>query len=68
VIEAGLCSTERALVVTPLSILAGGLARILSAVVDKATKEVLGCSLFCHNAGEVMSVVGRRDAAARPGA
>jgi pyruvate/2-oxoglutarate dehydrogenase complex dihydrolipoamide dehydrogenase (E3) component len=29
----------------------------LKAVVDKQTKQILGCSLLCHSAGEVMSVV-----------
>lgn len=30
---------------------------ILKAVVDKQTKQILGCSLVCDSAGEVMSVV-----------
>lgn len=30
---------------------------ILKAVVDKKTNQILGCSLLCHSAGEVMSVV-----------
>lgn len=30
---------------------------VLKAVVDKETKQILGCSLLCHSAGEVMSVV-----------
>lgn len=30
---------------------------LLKAVVDRATGQILGCSLFCHSAGEVMSVV-----------
>ncbi len=30
---------------------------ILKAVIDKSTGQILGCSLLCHAAGEVMSVV-----------
>lgn len=30
---------------------------LLKAVVDKKTEKILGCSLLCHSAGEVMSVV-----------
>ncbi|MBX9671403.1 MAG: mercuric reductase [Candidatus Obscuribacterales bacterium] len=30
---------------------------MLKAVVDKQTEKILGCSLLCHSAGEVMSVV-----------
>lgn len=30
---------------------------LLKAVVEKASGQILGCSLFCHSAGEVMSVV-----------
>jgi pyruvate/2-oxoglutarate dehydrogenase complex dihydrolipoamide dehydrogenase (E3) component len=30
---------------------------VLKAVVDRKTNQILGCSLFCHGAGEVMSVV-----------
>ena len=29
----------------------------MKAVVDKQTGAILGCSLLCHSAGEVMSVV-----------
>lgn len=36
---------------------AGEATGILKAVVDRATGQILGCSLFCHGAGEVMSVV-----------
>ncbi len=30
---------------------------LLKAVVDKQTEKIIGCSLLCHSAGEVMSVV-----------
>lgn len=30
---------------------------LLKAVIDKSTNQILGCSLLCHSAGEVMSVV-----------
>ncbi|MBY0550954.1 MAG: mercuric reductase [Candidatus Obscuribacterales bacterium] len=30
---------------------------VLKAVIDKKTNQILGCSLLCHSAGEVMSVV-----------
>lgn len=36
---------------------AGETTGVLKAVVDRATDQILGCSLFCHGAGEVMSVV-----------
>ncbi|MFN8070439.1 MAG: mercuric reductase [Mycobacterium sp.] len=36
---------------------AGETTGVLKAVVDRATGQILGCSLFCHGAGEVMSVV-----------
>ncbi len=36
---------------------AGETTGLLKAVVDRATGQILGCSLFCHGAGEVMSVV-----------
>ncbi len=36
---------------------AGETEGLLKAVVDRATGQILGCSLFCHSAGEVMSVV-----------
>ena len=36
---------------------AGETKGILKAVVDRKTDQILGCSLFCHSAGEVMSVV-----------
>jgi pyruvate/2-oxoglutarate dehydrogenase complex dihydrolipoamide dehydrogenase (E3) component len=36
---------------------AGETKGILKAVVDRKTGQILGCSLFCHGAGEVMSVV-----------
>lgn len=36
---------------------AGETKGVLKAVVDRATGQILGCSLFCHSAGEVMSVV-----------
>lgn len=36
---------------------AGETKGLLKAVVDRRTDQILGCSLFCHSAGEVMSVV-----------
>jgi pyruvate/2-oxoglutarate dehydrogenase complex dihydrolipoamide dehydrogenase (E3) component len=36
---------------------AGETKGLLKAVVDRKTHLILGCSLFCHSAGEVMSVV-----------
>lgn len=36
---------------------AGETKGLLKAVVDRETGQILGCSLFCHSAGEVMSVV-----------
>lgn len=36
---------------------AGETKGVLKAVVDRNTSQILGCSLFCHSAGEVMSVV-----------
>lgn len=36
---------------------AGETKGLLKAVVDRATGQILGCSLFCHEAGEIMSVV-----------
>ena len=36
---------------------AGETTGVLKAVVDRKTSQILGCSLFCHSAGEVMSVV-----------
>ncbi len=36
---------------------AGETKGLLKAVVDRTTGQILGCSLFCHSAGEVMSVV-----------
>ena len=36
---------------------AGETKGLLKAVVDRKTDQILGCSLFCHSAGEVMSVV-----------
>lgn len=36
---------------------AGETKGLLKAVIDKDTKQILGCSLFCHSGGEVMSVV-----------
>ena len=36
---------------------AGETKGLLKAVVDRKTDRILGCSLFCHSAGEVMSVV-----------
>lgn len=36
---------------------AGETKGLLKAVVDRTTGQILGCSLFCHEAGEVMSVV-----------
>lgn len=36
---------------------AGETKGVLKAVVDRRTDQILGCSLLCHSAGEVMSVV-----------
>ncbi len=36
---------------------AGETAGMLKAVIDRSTGQILGCSLLCHSAGEVMSVV-----------
>lgn len=36
---------------------AGETQGVLKAVIDRKTGQILGCSLFCHSAGEVMSVV-----------
>lgn len=36
---------------------AGETKGVLKAVVDRKTNQILGCALFCHCAGEVMSVV-----------
>jgi pyruvate/2-oxoglutarate dehydrogenase complex dihydrolipoamide dehydrogenase (E3) component len=41
----------------PRSITSGEPKGILKAVIDKDSKRILGCSLLCHSAGEVMSVV-----------
>lgn len=36
---------------------AGETKGLLKAVIDAETNQILGCSLFCHSGGEVMSVV-----------
>ncbi len=36
---------------------AGETEGVLKVVVDRQSQQILGCSLFCHEAGEVMSVV-----------
>lgn len=36
---------------------AGETKGLLKAVIDRNTQQILGCSLFCHEAGEVASVV-----------
>lgn len=41
----------------PRAITTGETQGVLKAVVDRTTDQILGCSLFCHGAGEVMSVV-----------
>lgn len=41
----------------PRAVTSGETTGLLKAVVDRASGQILGCSLFCHNAGEVMSVV-----------
>lgn len=41
----------------PRAVTAGERQGLLKAVIDKKTSQILGCSLLCHNAGEVMSVV-----------
>lgn len=41
----------------PRSNTSGEAKGLLKAVIDQDTKRILGCSLLCHSAGEVMSVV-----------
>ncbi len=41
----------------PRSNTAGETKGLLKAVIDKKSERILGCSLLCHSAGEVMSVV-----------
>lgn len=41
----------------PRAVTSGEAQGLLKVVVDKQTKQILGCSLLCHSAGEVMSVV-----------
>ncbi len=41
----------------PRSNTSGEVKGLLKAVIDKNTNQILGCSLLCHSAGEVMSVV-----------
>jgi pyruvate/2-oxoglutarate dehydrogenase complex dihydrolipoamide dehydrogenase (E3) component len=41
----------------PRAVTTGETKGLLKAVIDRKTDRILGCSLFCHNAGEVMSVV-----------
>jgi len=41
----------------PRAMTSGEPKGLLKAVVDRNSKQILGCSLFCHSAGEVMSVV-----------
>ncbi len=41
----------------PRSVTSGERKGLLKAVIDKKTEKILGCSLLCHSAGEVMSVV-----------
>ncbi len=41
----------------PRSNTSGEVKGMLKAVIDKDTRQILGCSLLCHSAGEVMSVV-----------
>lgn len=41
----------------PRSVTSGETKGLLKAVIDKKTEKILGCSLLCHSAGEVMSVV-----------
>ena len=41
----------------PRSQTSGEVKGVLKAVIDKGTKQILGCSLLCHCAGEVMAVV-----------
>ncbi len=41
----------------PRSNTSGEVKGLLKAVIDKESKQILGCSLLCHSAGEVMSVV-----------
>lgn len=41
----------------PRSATSGETKGLLKAVIDRKTEKILGCSLLCHSAGEVMSVV-----------
>ncbi len=41
----------------PRAVTSGEPKGVLKAIVDKSTEKILGCSLLCHSAGEVMSVV-----------
>src|SRR5262249_20900345 len=41
----------------PRSTTSGEVRGFLKAVIDKDSQRILGCSLLCHSAGEVMSVV-----------
>lgn len=41
----------------PRAVTSGEPRGLLKAVIDKKTEQILGCSLLCHSAGEVMSVV-----------
>lgn len=41
----------------PRAVTSGETRGLLKAVIDKKTEKILGCSLLCHSAGEVMSVV-----------
>lgn len=41
----------------PRAATSGETRGVLKAVIDRKTDQILGCSLLCHNAGEIMSVV-----------
>lgn len=41
----------------PRAVTSGETRGVLKAVIDRKTDQILGCSLLCHNAGEIMSVV-----------
>ena len=41
----------------PRAVTSGETRGVLKAVIDRKTGQILGCSLLCHNAGEIMSVV-----------
>jgi len=41
----------------PRAITSGETEGLLKVVIDNPTKQILGCSLLCHNAGEILAVI-----------